>query len=205
MSTEQSEPEGAIRELCVQERWQEAATAILERYGRELLEYLVAIARSETDGADAFSQFTEDVWRGLPRFRWESSARTWCYALARNALSRLRRQAHRKPGRGIALSDAPEVARLAEHVRSTTIVYLRTVVKDEVAALRRQLSPDDQAILILRIDRRLPWLDVARALADEGETPDAAELRKRSAALRKRFERIKADLRALVARHSAPD
>jgi RNA polymerase sigma-70 factor (ECF subfamily) len=202
VSTAETEPENEIRDLCTQERWQEAATAILERYGRELLEYLAAIARSETDGADAFSQFTEDLWRGLPRFRWQSSARTWCYTVARNALSRVRRQPHRKPGRGIALSDAPEVARLAENVRSTTIVYLRTVVKDEVSALRDRLSPDDQAILILRIDRRLPWLDVARALADEDEELDADELRKRSAALRKRFERIKADLRALVERHS---
>src|SRR5688500_4862058 len=99
------------------------------------MEYLVAIARSETDGADAFSQFTEDLWKGLPRFRWQSSARTWCYTLARNALSRIRRQPHRKPGRGIALSDAPEVARMAENMRSTTIMYMRTVVKDEVAAL----------------------------------------------------------------------
>jgi RNA polymerase sigma-70 factor (ECF subfamily) len=200
VSTAESEPEAGIRELCTQERWQEATTAILERYGRELMEYLVAIARSETDGADAFSQFTEDLWKGLPRFRWQSSARTWCYTLARNALSRIRRQPHRKPGRGIGLSDAPEVARLAENMRSTTIMYMRTVVKDEVAALRDELSPEDQAILILRIDRRLPWLDVARALADEDDEPDASELRKRSASLRKRFERIKADLKALVER-----
>src|SRR5690606_378910 len=119
------EPEAAIRTMCERELWQDAATAIMERYGRELLEYLVAIARSEADGADAFSQFTEDLWRGLPRFRWQASVRTWCYTLARNALSRVRRQPHRRPGRAIALSDAPEVARLAENLRSTTIIYLR--------------------------------------------------------------------------------
>jgi RNA polymerase sigma-70 factor (ECF subfamily) len=204
VSTAETEPEAAIQDLCTQGRWQDAATAIIERYGRELTEYLVAIARSETDGADAFSQFTEDLWRGLPRFRWQSSARTWSYALARNALSRVRRQPHRRPGRGIALSDAPEVARVAENVRSTTIIYMRTVMKDEVAALRNQLSPEDQSILILRIDRRLPWLDVARALADEDDL-DAAELRRRSASLRKRFERIKADLKALVKRRLRAD
>ena len=198
MNSAETKPEAGIRDLYTQKRWQKAATAILERYGRELMEYLVAIARSETDGADAFSQFTEDLWKGLPRFRWQSSARTWCYTLARNALSRIRRQPHRKPGRGIALSDAPEVARLAENMRSTTIMYMRTVVKDEVAALRDELSPEDQAILILRIDRRLPWLDVARALADEDDEPDAAELRKR-------FERIKADLKALVTKRLAKD
>lgn len=173
---------------------------IVERYGRELLEYLVAIARSEADGADAFSQFTEDLWRGLPRFRWQASARTWSYTLARHALSRLRRDPHRRAGRAVALSDAPEVARAADQVRTHTITFLRTAVKDRVAALRDELSPEDQAILILRIDRKLEWRDVARALADEGEELDDVEVTRRSAALRKRFERIKNDLKKLVAR-----
>lgn len=195
MTAAEPDAEAGIRALCKDARWQEAATAILEKYGRELLEFLVAIARSETDGADAFSQFTEDLWRGLPRFRWQSSTRTWCYVLARNALRRLHRAPHRRPGRVIALSEAPEVGRVAEHVRTTTIVYLRTSVKDELETLRRELPPDDQALLILRIDRRLPWQDVARALADE-EDLEPAELKRRSASLRKRFERIKVDLRA---------
>lgn len=196
-----SESEFEIKALCDAERWSDAATAIVRRYGRELLEYLVAIARSEVDGSDAFSLYTEDVWRGLPRFRWEASVRTWSYALARNALHRVRRQPHRRPGRAIALSDAPEVGRLANQIRTTTITYLQARAQDEIAALRAELSPDDQAILILRIDRGLPWLDVARAFADEGEALDGAALTRRAATLRKRFGRIKADLKALVQRH----
>ncbi len=197
------DPEAPIRALCAAGAWDGAATMVVERYGRELLEYLVAIARSEADGADAFSQFTEDLWKGLPRFRWQASARTWSYTLARHALSRLRRDPNRRPGRAIALSDAPEVARAAEAVRSRTISYLRTEVKDQVAALRDQLSPEDQAILILRIDRKLEWRDVARALADEPDPLGDAEIARRSAALRKRFERIKNDLKALVERARA--
>ncbi|KAB2896718.1 MAG: hypothetical protein F9K40_14020, partial [Kofleriaceae bacterium] len=77
--------EATIHALCEAQRFDAAATAIVERYGRELLEYLVAIARSEADGADAFSQFTLDLWKGLPRFRWQATARTWCYTLARHA------------------------------------------------------------------------------------------------------------------------
>lgn len=195
------DPEAELRALCNEQRFGEAATLIFARYGRELMTYVVAIARSETDGAEAFSQFTEDLWRGLPRFRWQSSARTWCYTLARNALFRVRRTVRRRGGPAIALDDAPEVALAAEQARSATLTYLRTQVKDEVAALRERLSPDDQALLILRIDRKLPWLDVARALADENEEelPDA-ELTRRSATLRKRFGRIKSDLKKLLAR-----
>ena len=191
------DPEAELRELHAAERYGEAATLVLERYGRELMTYLVAIARSETDAAEAFSQFTEDLWRGLPRFRWQSMARTWCYTLARNALFRVRRTAKRRGGAAIALSDAPELARAAEQVRTATLTYLRTQVKDELAALRERLSPDDQAILILRIDRKLSWLDVARALTDEDE-PSDAELSRRSATLRKRFGRIKSELKQLL-------
>jgi RNA polymerase sigma-70 factor (ECF subfamily) len=199
-STPDAEPdaEAELRALADAQRWSEAATWIVQRYGRELMTYLAAIARSETDGAEAFSQFTEDLWRGLPRFRWQSTARTWCYTLARNALFRVRRKARRGGGPMLALSDAPEVARAAEQVRTATITYLRTQVKDEVAALREQLDPDDQAILILRIDRKLSWTDVARALAEEEELAED-ELARRSATLRKRFGRIKSDLKKLLA------
>jgi RNA polymerase sigma-70 factor (ECF subfamily) len=190
-------PETALRELCAAERWPEAATMIIQRYGGELLSYVIAIGRSETDGTEAFAQFTEDLWRGLPRFRWQSTARTWCYTLARNALLKLRRTARRRGGAAISLSSAPEVAKAAERVRSATLTYLRTQVKNDFAALREQLPPDDQAILILRVDRQLPWLDVARALAGEDE-PSDEELSRLSATLRKRFGRIKADVKKLL-------
>ncbi|MCA9710961.1 MAG: hypothetical protein KDK70_34285, partial [Myxococcales bacterium] len=114
--------------------------------------------------------------------------------LARNALFRVRRKARRRGGPAVALSDAPELERAAAEVRSATLTYLRTQVKDELALLREQLSPDDQAILILRVDRKLAWLDVARALAGEDDLPDD-ELVRSSARLRKRFGRIKAELK----------
>jgi RNA polymerase sigma-70 factor (ECF subfamily) len=188
--------ESAIRARCEAGDWAGAATLIFERYGRELLEYLVATARSETDGGEAFSRFTEEMWRSLPAFRWQASARTWCYVLARRALARVRRDLARRPGRPIALDDAPEVARLAERVRTETVSFLRTGVRDRIAELRESLDPDDQALLILRIDRGLDWGDVALALSDEevgAVTPDAVA--RRAAAMRKRFERIKKQLR----------
>jgi RNA polymerase sigma-70 factor (ECF subfamily) len=193
-------PEAAIRARCEAGDWAGAATAIVERYGRELVEYLVATARSETDGGEAFSRFTEEMWRSLPGFRWEASARTWCYVLARRALARVRRDHARRPGKPIALDDAPEVARVAERARTATVSFLRTEVRDKIAALRESLDPDDQALLILRIDRGLDWRDVALALADEeiGAMSDAAVAR-RAAAMRKRFERIKKQLRERAA------
>jgi RNA polymerase sigma-70 factor, ECF subfamily len=195
-----ADPEAAIRARCDAGDWRGAATAIVERYGRELMEYLVATSRSETDGGEAFSRFTEEMWRSLPGFRWEASARTWCYVLARRALSRVRREHARRPGKPIALDDAPAVAEMAERVRTETVSYLRTGVRDKIAELRESLEPDDQALLILRIDRGLDWRDVALALSDEevgAVGPEAVA--RRAAAMRKRFERIKKQLRERAA------
>ncbi len=176
-------------------RWPDATTVALRGYGPELVDYLIAIARSETDGSDAFAQFSVDLWRGLPGFRWEASLRTWCYTLARHALARLQRAPARR--RVVAL-ESEQLANLAEQIRTRTVTHLRTEVKDRVRELRTRLSPEEQSILVLRIDRNLPWRDIARVLADEGEEVAEVELVKRSAALRKRFEGIKDRLRAMA-------
>ncbi|HTJ46489.1 MAG TPA: sigma-70 family RNA polymerase sigma factor [Kofleriaceae bacterium] len=171
-----------------------AATIALETYGPELYGFLHALARDDDLAAEAFSTFSEDLWRGLAKFRWESSLRTWAYALARNALWRLRRDPRRRADHNVALGELSQVAELAAHVRTSTLPFLRTEVKDELAKLRDELDPDDHALLILRIDRRLSWRDIARALPGDGTD----EIDKRAATLRKRFERAKSQLRELA-------
>lgn len=59
-----------------------AATEALRGYGPQVLGYLTAVLRDEDDAHDVFSQFAEDLWRGLPGFRRESSIRTWAFRLA---------------------------------------------------------------------------------------------------------------------------
>lgn len=168
-----------------------ATTLAVETYGAELYGFLHALAHDDDLAAEAFSTFTEDLWKGLGKFRWESSLRTWCYALARNALHRVRRDPARRAGRMIPLSQATAASGLAAAVRSVTSPHLRTEVKDRFALLREQLDPEDHALLILRIDRKMSWRDIARAMpADTDEAVD-----KRAATLRKRFERAKALLK----------
>jgi RNA polymerase sigma-70 factor, ECF subfamily len=178
-------------------RFDEAATLLLRAYGKELLEYSIAMARSEVDGCDAFSLLSERLWRGLPTFRWESSARTWCYVLAHRAIAdTLRGGAAR---RAVPLSDAPEVAALVEQVRTQTLTFLRTEARDAFAELRASLSPEERELLVLRLDRKLPWREVAMVMSAD-EDLDPAALERRSAALRKQWEVMKTKLRTMVKR-----
>jgi RNA polymerase sigma-70 factor (ECF subfamily) len=192
-SDDRSDVEARARALADAGDHAAMTTLALESYGPELLGYLVAVARNETDADEAFAMLGEDLWRGAPGFRWDASLRTWLYTLARNALHRLRRDPHHRAGRRIPLSQSP-VSALAAQVRSATRPYLLTEQKERVARLTARLDPDDQTLMILRVNRRMSWDDIARIMADDGEAPDA----KSAARLRKRFERAKARLRELL-------
>jgi RNA polymerase sigma-70 factor (ECF subfamily) len=183
--------EAEVRALAERGELHAAATRALELYGAEVLGFLHALGRDGDLADEAFGAACEDLWRGLPGFRWEASLRTWLYALARHALHRVRRDPRRRPERNVALSADPAVAAAAADVRTQTLPFLRSEVKDELRRLREALDPDDHALLILRVDRRLSWRDIARAMPD-----DAGDIDRRAAALRKRFERVKATLRA---------
>jgi RNA polymerase sigma-70 factor (ECF subfamily) len=170
-----------------------AATQTIEGYGPEVLGFLITMLRDEIDGREVFSQACEDLWRGLPSFHGRCSMCTWFFVLARHAASRYRQSPHRRPGRHVGLTDAGEIAASA---RTATERYLRTSVKDRFAVLRDSLSEDDRALLVLRVDRGLSWVDVSRAFADD-ESPDA--LQKTAARLRKRFQLLRERIRALAA------
>ena len=195
---ERARAEAEIRGRVTAGRGDDATTATRELSGAEVYGFHHALARDEDLASEVFSRWSEDVWKGLGTFRWDASLRTWVYALARNALHRLRRDPRRRPDRNLALSETSAVLRLVDRVRTQTVPFLRTEVKDELRALRDALDPDDHALLVLRLDRRMAWKDIARALAEETDDSSAVEIERRAGALRKRFERAKDQLRTLA-------
>ncbi len=187
--------ERKIRSLHEARQLDPAATLALRTYGPELYRFLATQLETEADTAEVFSQLAEDLWRGLPRFGWRCSLRTWLYLLARHAAHRFRESPWNRGGR---TGDS----RLDEHVaevRCRTEPWLRTDVKDRMRRLRDALDPEDRLLLVLRLDRRLPWDEVALVvLGDEGASADA--LRRESARLRKRFQDLKEELRVRARR-----
>jgi RNA polymerase sigma-70 factor, ECF subfamily len=158
-----------------------AAEAIVRDYGPQILGYLVSVLRNDGDAADVFSQFTEDLWRGLPGFRGECPVRVWAYRLAWHAAARHLRDPYRARGRRL---DTNELSRIAEEVRSSLLLGRREARQRGIDRLRSRLAPDEQTLLVLRLDRDLSWREVATVLSEDGAPADEA-------ALRKRFERLK--------------
>lgn len=187
--------ESEVRTLAARDR-SAAVAALIKGYGPEIWTYLAGVLRSSDDElGDAFATFCEDVCRGLPAFRFESSVRTWAYVIARRAALRQLRDRRRRARR----FDGPaEIEAIAQAVRSTTVDHLRTTNHERLAAVRDQLDHDDRTILILRVDRQLAWREIARIMADGELAPDA--LRKREQVLRKKFESIKRRLRESLVR-----
>lgn len=180
----------ALQALAAAGELAQVAQRAIGRYGDELLRYLAAVTRDEAEAAEVFAQTCEDLWRGLPGFRWQASLRTWLYILARNAWRRRGRDRFGRAGERVALSEQPE---LVAAVRTQTAQWQKSEVRDRFAALRAQLSEEDRELLALRVDRGLGWREIAQVLQDHD---DPAALTRHAAALRKRFERLKELIRS---------
>jgi len=177
-----------------------AATGTIEAYGPEIYGFLVAVHRDEVDAEEVFSLFGEALWQGLQRFEGHASFRTFAYAVARNVSLRFRRDAARKRRREGAF-DSSAISEIVERVRSRTAAYLRTATRSRLVALRASLPLEDQELLMLRVDRRLPWEELAVVLRGEDDAPLGAEEKRREGArLRKRFQIVKDRLREMARR-----
>jgi RNA polymerase sigma-70 factor (ECF subfamily) len=168
-----------------------AATQALETYGAELYGFLISLAGGESDATEIYSQVCEDLWAGLPKFALRCSVRTWLYVLARHAAARFRRSPWNHGARRTGDSQLDE---LIARSRTQTEPWRRTDAKDRFSALRESLDADDRALLVLRVDRALPWHEVARVMLED-EEPDEVKLAREVDRLTKRFQLLKDDLR----------
>jgi len=185
-----------LRALIAAGEIDRATDETIRAYGPELIGWLCSIFTTEADAHDAFSCMSEELWKSFRRFDGRCSVRTWCYMLARHAAAHVRKRPSAQ--REVLVSSIPSVVHAATHVWNTT-QRRDARAADVYGEIRRQLDDDDQLLLVLRVDRNLPWRDIAHVIL--GEDAATEEITKRAAALRKQFERVKERLRELVAQH----
>lgn len=182
VAMEGSDVEQKIAERRAAKDFPGAATIGIRAYGPELLAYLCSILKNEADAADAFSISCENLWKGMPEFRGDASFKTWAYKVAWHAALRLLRDPFKRRNRALATNEAEA---LAVSVRDATAPFLKTDAKGALATIRATLDPEEQTLLVLRIDRQLSWTEIATIF--EGDATEAT--------LRKRFERLKEKVR----------
>ncbi len=183
-----------IAELCAEGSFDRATTLALQQLGPSVLRYIAAQIRDEDTTSEAFARFSEDVWRGMRGFRSQSSVRVWSFAIARNAIAQVLRKQKRDRNRSRAFSSTL-ANRVAAKVRTDTLEYLRSETKQRFAQLRQRLSADEQALLVLRINERMGWEDIARVQLD---MPTDATVKREAARLRKRFQLVRDKLRKMA-------
>jgi len=160
-----------------------AFDATVARLGTQIFSYVCARTEDEDDARDVYQMFLEDTWRGIPAFRGECSLRTWCYKLAHHAWLRFHRDQFRRRRQPLQTT---ELSKLAARVTSRMNTQARSL-RQKMGRLKRALEPEELHLLMLRVDRQLDWEDIASVLSAEGP-------RVTSAALRKRYERVKGKL-----------
>jgi RNA polymerase sigma-70 factor, ECF subfamily len=161
----------------------QAATLVIQAHGPAVLRYLRALLREEDTVDDAFSLFGEWVWRGIERFRGQAPLRSWALGVAWNAAQRVRDEAWHKHRERLSTGFA---SRLAARIRTTSPHRAERQVEG-LGELRRELAAEDQNLLVLRLDQELAWEEIAVVLSASGPVV-------KPAALRKRFERLKAQM-----------
>jgi RNA polymerase sigma-70 factor (ECF subfamily) len=157
-----------------------AATEAIRAYGPQILRYLRSVLNDEDDAREAFSQFAENLWRGISEFRGSAPMRIWAYRIAWNVSCDLRKQPWNQRRRRLSTGEA---SRLADTIATSSDERFEHR-RRQLAELRESLSPEDRALASLRIDQGFSWEECAEALSVDGRIVKANTLTKR-------FERIK--------------
>src|SRR5262249_31073451 len=102
-----------------------------------------------------------------------------------------RRRAARRREQRLATDD---LSKIVHEVCDRTPTFLKTEARTKLERIRESLEPEERSLLLLRVERELPWREAAAIMSEGGEPVDAA-------ALRKRFERLRRKLHDLARRH----
>jgi RNA polymerase sigma-70 factor (ECF subfamily) len=182
-----SELDERIRSLLVAGDIGQATTVALRTLGPEVLGFLSGALGNDDDADEVFSTFSERLWRSLNGFEGRCSLRTWTYVLARRELGRFRRGENRRANGRVPISQLKEVLEEVRKTRNT----VATEERNTLTQLRDALPVDDRTLLILRVDRNLPWDDVALAFAENPEEFSEHDRKRETARLRKRYQIVK--------------
>ena len=181
-----------IEALVDSGKLEEATEQILDTHGPELYNYMRKVCADPHLADDAFQNFSLDLWQGLESFEGRSSVETWAYTIARNAANQVMRRRADERERRLYTDEKRKLAR--RWTRTATRNWEKTEAKHWLWDVIEEFGPEARELFVLRIGNELDWKSIAR-IVEQDDTLDGAELRRSSARLRKRYQRLKDKLR----------
>jgi RNA polymerase sigma-70 factor (ECF subfamily) len=128
---------------------------LYENNRRQVFLIAFRMCQSRPDAEEVVSEVFLKAYRGLHKFKGDSSLATWLYRIAVNESNNLLRQTRRQAPWSLEMDDA--AVRIEEEL----------VSRDQVRALREamsDLSPQDRLILTLRYDNELSYQEIAEII-----------------------------------------
>lgn len=169
---------------------EDAAKTVLESVGPEILGWLCGVFLDDDAAREVYTAFEAELPRELWTFREQTSFKCWLYGLARRvAFRRLRSPSSQEVPLGASLPPPREG-------ETDTRTWAKTELSPSAfTRLRARLDPEERMVLILRVDRRMKWDEVARVM-ENPSTP--ATLRESAERLRRYFHRVRDRLRIMA-------
>lgn len=139
-----------------------AFATLVARHQASVFRLARAMTRSHQSAEDVLQQTFLAAWQALPRFRGDSSVRTWLLTIARHAAWHRQQDASRD-----AIDDTP-IDELGVRAGWGAVgpeeLAMRAETRDRLTAALARLEPDDRAILTLRELEELSGDETANAL-----------------------------------------
>ncbi len=128
---------------------QAAFLSLIEQYRPALWRLVNSYEAIPARREDLFQEIALGLWQALPRFRGDSSERTWLYRIAHNiAISRL--DSHRRrEGREMPLTDSLEWPGAAPHPDQALVLEEQ---RQALLAAIRELAPVDKQLIVLHLE-----------------------------------------------------
>jgi RNA polymerase sigma factor (sigma-70 family) len=182
------EVEDRVRSILASGDTGRALNETLRLLGPEILVYVSGVLRDDADADDVFAAVSERLWRSFETFDWRCSLRTWAHVIASREIIRFRRSGRRHLQGRVPIS---QIAELIAAVRTETRSEQRSERERAVARLRDDLPEEDRMLLVLRVDRSLPYDEIALAFAEDPERCTGEARKTEAARLRQRFVSVK--------------
>ncbi len=132
-----------------------ATICLLDAYGAEIFGFLAGVLDDVGEARQVYAALGERARERLVTFGWPCGLRTWIYALAHLVIGEMHQS-----------SAAPDLASLELPQRGTTRAPPRSR-SDALADLRSSLPLHDRELLVLRVDRRMTWEELALVFLGE--------------------------------------